>query len=156
MDLGLNNLVVAPGQLWAGEPVTVSWSGANRTGAPLLGDWIDGVYLSADDKWDINDTCWRPCPTRAGWLKTRGTRAVTALVPGKLPGNYQILVRADIANQERESNKADNVIASAAFPLDVHKLAADGTPVHGSLSSGDRADYYAIQVGDPASPPGCP
>ena len=52
-----------------------------------------------------------------------------------------------VANQERESNKADNVLASAAFPLDVRQLAADGTPVHGSLSSGDRADYYAIQVG---------
>jgi hypothetical protein len=32
-------------------------------------------------------------------------------VPGKLPGNYSILIRADVANQERETNEANNQIA---------------------------------------------
>src|SRR5579864_5822194 len=46
VDLGLNSLNVSAATLFAGEPVTITWSGANQTGAPLLGDWTDAVYLS--------------------------------------------------------------------------------------------------------------
>ncbi|MFV1968516.1 MAG: hypothetical protein ACC628_24095 [Pirellulaceae bacterium] len=53
LDLQLSNVAVTPSPLWAGEEVTISWDGQNATGAPLVGDWIDGVYLSTDDQWDI-------------------------------------------------------------------------------------------------------
>ena len=64
----MNNLLVGATQLWAGEPVTVSWSGVNRTGAPLVGNWLDAVYLSTDDRWDINDVLWALC-TRVDPIK---------------------------------------------------------------------------------------
>ena len=55
VDLALSNLVVSPAALVAGESVTITWSGSNQTGTPLVGDWTDGVYLSTDGIWDIND-----------------------------------------------------------------------------------------------------
>ncbi len=147
VDLGLGNLVISPDQLWAGEPVSVSWSGLNRTGAPLLGDWLDAVYLSADDRWDINDSLLTTAPHTGGLAPGQGySPSVQVVIPGKLPGNYHILVRADIANQERETNEADNLVASAALPLDVRPLPANGGPVMSLLSAADRADYYAITV----------
>lgn len=145
VDLGLTNLVVGATQLRAGDPVSVSWDGANETGATLEGDWIDAVYLSTDDKWDINDmrlaTVEHTDGLAAGATYSSST---TINVPGKLPGNYHILVRADVANQERETNEADNLIASSLLPLDVRPLVTDGSVVNGTLTTADRGDYYRI------------
>src|SRR5262249_25774754 len=105
VDLGLNSLNVTPAPLWAGEMVTVSWKGVNRTGAPLVGDWLDRVYLSSDDRWDINDIVVVTVPHTGGLAENQEyAQAVTVPVPGKLPGTSHILVRADIANQERETD----------------------------------------------------
>jgi hypothetical protein len=95
VDLGLNNLTEGGTQLFAGDPVTVSWSGANLTGAPLIGDWTDGVYLSQDDKWDINDILLGTVHHSGGLSQNQiYSGSLTADVPGVLPGSYQILVRA--------------------------------------------------------------
>ncbi|WP_145234608.1 putative Ig domain-containing protein [Urbifossiella limnaea] len=148
VDLGLTNVVVGSAALVAGEPVTVSWSGVNRTGAPLVGNWIDGVYLSKDGVWDINDTVLATVPHTGGLAAgATYTGAATVNVPGKLPGNYRIVVRSDVANQERETNEADNQIASVVLSLGVRPLATTGAPVTGTLSPADRLDFYAITLG---------
>ncbi|HUE69399.1 MAG TPA: RHS repeat-associated core domain-containing protein, partial [Pirellulaceae bacterium] len=147
VDLGLNNLVVHASQLWAGEPVTVSWNGFNRTGAPLLGSWADGLYLSTDDQWDIRDVLLATVPHTGGLAENQSyTQAVEVVIPGKLPGNYHILVRADVANQERETNEADNLSASVPLPLIVRSLPTSGAPAAGSFSGADRVDYYAVTL----------
>src|SRR5262249_33539456 len=66
VDLGLNNVAVEPTQLWSGDSATISWSGQNITGAPLVGDWIDTVYFSTDDQWDINDIKLADVPHTGG------------------------------------------------------------------------------------------
>ena len=50
VDLQLANVTVSTNQLWAGDAITISWTGRNNSGAPLLGSWTDGVYLSADNR----------------------------------------------------------------------------------------------------------
>src|SRR5262249_14273724 len=45
VDLQLSNLVPITNQLAAGDLASVSWQGRNTTGAPLVGSWIDAVYL---------------------------------------------------------------------------------------------------------------
>jgi hypothetical protein len=145
VDIGLSNLVVGASQLWAGEQVLVSWSGINRSGAALLGKWIDAVYLSTDDEWDIDDVRLATVE-HIGGLAADSTYAASATinVPGKISGSYHILVRADVANQERETNEADNFIVSALFPLDVRPLVANGSAVNGTLTTADRGDFYKI------------
>ncbi len=148
VDLGLNSLNLSTTTLTAGEAVTVSWSGANLTGAPLLGDWIDAVYLSTDGQWDINATLLATVPHTGGLAQNqRYSASATVVIPGVLPGNYQILVRADVANQERESNEANNLIASGPLSLVVNPLGTDGGAVSGTLTNFDPADYYAVNVG---------
>jgi len=148
VDLGLNNLVVDASQLVAGEPISVSWNGANQTGAPLVGDWTDAIYFSPDDKWDISDTLLGTVQHTGGLAQGEVySGSATVVIPGALPGNYHILVRADVYNQENEgANKANNVGATDAFLLAVHSLPTDGTEVTGSLSQSDRSDYYAVHV----------
>src|SRR5262249_2407341 len=102
VDLGLKNVTVQPGQLWAGDLITISWSGPNITGAPFLGAWVDAAYLSTDSQWDINDTLLATVPHTGGLAQNQTyTGSATVLLPGVLPGNYHILVRADVANQEK-------------------------------------------------------
>ena len=69
--------------------MTVSWTGANQIGAPLLGDWIDAVYLSKDDQWDINDIRLATVPHTGGLAENQTySGSTTVPVPGVLPGNY--------------------------------------------------------------------
>ena len=51
-----------------------------------------------------------------------------------------------MANQEREGNEANNLIATAPISLGVHELTTTGMPASGVLTSADRADYYAVYV----------
>ena len=147
VDLGLNSLNLSTTTLTAGEPVTVSWSGVNLTGAPLLGDWTDAVYFSADGQWDINDIRLALVPHTGGLAQNQPySGSATVVIPGTLPGNYQILVRADVANQERETDEANNLIASGSTPLVVHPLGTDGVAISGTLTNFDPADYYAVHV----------
>ncbi len=145
VDLGLTNLVT-PTALVAGVPVTVSWQGRNETGVELVGDWLDAVYLSADDRWDFSDVLLGTVRHTGGLAAGQPyTGSGTFNIPGRLPGHYRILVWSDLANQERETNEANNQIVSAALPLTVRPLTA-GPPAVGTLTTGDRADYYAITL----------
>src|SRR5262249_15716166 len=104
VDLGLKKPVVTPAQLVAGESATVSWKGSNQTGTELLGNWTDAVYLSKDDKWDINDILLTKVEHTGGLaLNAPYSGTASVLIPGQLPGTYHILVRSDVFNQERET-----------------------------------------------------
>src|SRR5262249_26077381 len=147
VDLDLSSVTVIPSdRLWAGEPAAIFWRGSNRTGTALLGDWIDAVYLSTDDKWDIRDIRLALVPHTGGLMENQTYRgSATVVIPGVLPGAYYILVRADVANQEKEGpDEADNLVNSGPLPLLVHELAVSGSPNPGTLTPTDPADYYAI------------
>ena len=146
VDLGLNGLTVGAAELVAGESVTITWQGQNRTGAELLGDWNDAVYLSLDGIFGIDDLRLAIVP-HTGGLTAGATYTGSAMVsvPGVLPGNFRILVRADVANQERETDEANNLVTSPQLRLSVRPLPA-GIPADGALTSGDRRDYYAVTL----------
>ena len=145
VDLVLGSVTVSTNQLWAGDPIIVSWTGRNNTGAPLLGDWVDAVYFSRDDRWDITDVR-AGMVTHTGGLTSNEVYSASAAVnvPGLLPGNYHILVRADIANRERETVETNNIVASGPLPLSVRTLASGGTS--GLLTPDNRLQYFAIHV----------
>jgi hypothetical protein len=148
VDLGLNNLALSNSQLVAGGPLTVSWNGMNHTGTPLRGNWTDAVYLSVDNRWDIGDTLIGSVSHTGGLAQNQiDSGSATVLIPGALPGDYYILVRSDVYNQEKEgAGEANNVVASAPIPLALHPLDGNGVASSGTLTSSDPADYYALNV----------
>jgi hypothetical protein len=154
VDLTLYDVSVAETELWAGEPIHVSWSGKNASGYPLLGDWTDAVYLSQDDQWDINDVLLTTVPHTGGLLQDATySQSVTANIPGVLPGEYYVIVRADLYNQEKQAGEvvADNIWHIGPLSLGVRPLATDGAPASGTLTDSDRSDYYAIHTEKPGS-----
>ncbi|MHC4404022.1 MAG: RHS repeat-associated core domain-containing protein [Planctomycetota bacterium] len=148
VDLQIADVTVDAATLWAGEPITVSWDGANYTAYELLGDWTDAVFLSVDDQWDIGDKLLATVPHSGGLAEGETYhQSVEVLVPGRLPRDYYIIVRADLYNQEDEGiAEGNNVVAAGPIPIDVRQLPTDGTPVSGLLSATDRSDYRAIHV----------
>jgi len=147
VDLALANVSVSTNQLWAGDPISVSWTGRNVSGAPLLGDWVDAVYLSRDNSWDITDVRLGTV-THTGGLASNEVYSASATVnvPGALPGNYFVLIRADIANRERETVETNNVVAFGTLPLMVRTLTVDAAGVSGVLTADNRLQYFAIHV----------
>jgi RHS repeat-associated protein len=149
VDLELSNLNVAAAELWAGDPVHVSWSGANRTGYELLGEWTDAVYLSKDDTWDLGDTLLTTVRHTSGLpANTPYSAAADVTIPGVLPGDYRILVRADMYGQEKEAGrKGNNVVASAPLPLGIRALATNGTPLSGSFGiRASHGQYFMVNA----------
>jgi hypothetical protein len=148
VDLEVSNLSVAATELWAGDVVHVSWDGANTTGYELFGSWTDAVYLSTDDTWDFGDILLGTVPHTGGLAAGAAYSAsIDVNMPGVMPGDYRIIVRADMYNQEKEAGRdANNVVASQALPLGVHRLTTDNVPVSGAQSAADRADYYVVQA----------
>jgi len=148
VDLTVANVSVSPAELWAGEQATVSWDGTNNSGLTLLGDWTDAVYFSTDDQWDINDVRLATV-THTGGLDQGEVyhQSAEVVVPGALPGQYYIIVRADLYNQEKEAaSECNNIVVVGPISLNIHELLTDGVPIEGTLTTMDRTDYYAIHV----------
>ncbi|MBE0540564.1 MAG: Ig-like domain-containing protein, partial [Verrucomicrobia bacterium] len=146
VDLELANVTPSTNQLWAGAAVSVAWQGRNNSGAPLLGNWIDAVYLSPDPFWNITDI-------RVGTVQHTGglasnevyTASLDFNVPGLLPGNYHLLVRADLGNQARETVETNNIVSAGPIPVMVHEMSIGGS-LAGTLTPGNRHHYFAINV----------
>ncbi|MFO7907411.1 MAG: RHS repeat-associated core domain-containing protein, partial [Pirellulaceae bacterium] len=148
VDLEISNVTVDDSELRAGETVNVSWDGANNAGYQLLGDWTDAVYLSADDAWDYDDVLLATVPHTGGLLQDEVYHeSRDVVVPGVLPGDYYIIVRADLYNQEKEAGlEGNNVTAIGPFTLEYNVLTGGGTADSGTLSPADRFEYYTINL----------
>jgi YD repeat-containing protein len=149
VDLTVSNVTVGATTLTSGETANISWDGANHTGDPLLGDWTDAVYLSSDGQWDFGDPLLATVP-HTGGLAQDATyhQALDVLVPGAVPGDYYLIVRADYASQEKTSGETGRNIAPAGpLALAVHQLSNAGVPAAGVLIAADRSDYYTVHLG---------
>ena len=142
---------VSPANLVAGEEVSVNWRGRNQSGAALVGSWSDAVYLSEDENWDIRDLLLG-VDSHEGGLNLReaypGELPSPSLLPGVIPGDYYILTRADVYNDEKEIQEdvAINVTSHGPVSVSMRQLAPDSGMERGVLSAADTADYYQIKV----------
>ena len=112
-----------------------------------MGDWTDAVYLSTDGIWDINDPLLGTVDHTGGLAQGEVyAGSLNTVIPGTPPGDYHILVRSDVTNQEGETDEANNVVASPPLTLSFHTLVANGPASSGTLSPSDNVDLYALHV----------
>ena len=119
-----------------GRNATITYTVDNQGIESAIGNWQDSIYISADDKWDINDLLFSQVnvsgPLNSG---SSYSRTVTANLPGVATGNYHVIIRSDIRNNIAESNESNNLKASLnQFNVDVASLTL-GTPVEGYYTS---------------------
>nr|NCR88478.1 hypothetical protein [Microcystis aeruginosa G13-10] len=119
-----------------GRNATITYTVDNQGIESAIGNWQDSIYISADDKWDINDLLFSQVnvsgPLNSG---SSYSRTVTANLPGVATGNYHVIIRSDIRNNIAESNESNNLKASLnQFNVDVASLTL-GTAVGGYYTS---------------------
>jgi RHS repeat-associated protein len=146
VDLELTNLLLSTNQLFAGNLAGISWQGRNNSGAPLLGNWIDAAYLSPDPFWNITDILLGTVQHTNGLASNEIYSASLPFgVPGLVPGNYYLIVRADIGNQTRETVETNNFTVYGPIPVSVRSLLIGGN-VSSTLTLSNRYHYFAINV----------
>ena len=147
VDLTITGVTVEKGHT-AGDNINVAWTGANSTGYELKGSWTDGVYLSKDTVWDIDDIYLGSVEHTGGLAAGEEYRgSLTVTMPSVKAGDYYVLVRTDINGQEakdKESYEWVQNLAAEAINVSVKSLQIDEV-VHGGTVSDDRYDCYVLQ-----------
>jgi hypothetical protein len=148
VDLELQDVTLSTNLLWCGDAVTIAWNGRNLSGAPLLGSWVDAVYFSKDDHWDINDVLVGTV-VHTGGLQSNELYAAssTFFVPGAFSGDYYLIIRADVYNQEREATGEANNVLATPTPVVMPELTV-GTPRADLFLANKHARYYQVVVPD--------
>jgi subtilase family serine protease len=129
-----------------GTPMLIQWVVRNAGSNAAVGQWYDSVYLSADNRWDINDTLIGRFE-RSGRLEPGAsyTGQLNEPLPGVVPGNYYIIVRTDARNTIREVDDSNNVGVAGPVALDVIELQL-GVPFNNTLSVNARSHFYKVNV----------
>jgi subtilase family serine protease len=129
-----------------GTPMLIQWVVRNAGSNAAVGQWYDSVYLSADDRWDINDTLIGRFE-RSGRLEPGAsyTGQLNEPLPGVVPGNYYIIVRTDARNTVRETDESNNAGVAGPVALDVIELQL-GVPFSNTLLPNARSHFYKVNV----------
>ncbi len=146
VDLTITDVQVAP-SLTSGEAVTVTWSGENATGYALMGSWTDGVYLSRDGVWDINDALLGSYAHSGGLAEGESYEgSLSFSLPGVTAGDYYLLVRSDMYGQEqadKESPAWAQNLKAVAITVSVPELTL-GQTQQGQMVKTDHQDVYRL------------
>jgi subtilase family serine protease len=127
--------VTAPDTTASGELVEFNWMVSNNSAVNVIGQWTDAVYVSVDNRWDINDL-FVGNKTQTGGLAAGALVAqrfaiaradLDALLetemPGLFPDDYHVVVRADVFNNINETSEENNEQSSTAtMNVDVTEL----------------------------------
>ncbi len=134
-----------------GDTLHLSWTVRNDGTDPAQGVWWDYVYLSTDDKWDLNDTLigkvFYDSSTRGAVAAKGGTYTGTldTAMPGVLPGSYRLIVRTDLLQGLAEASYANNTaVSTGSASFDLPTLTGDQT-LTASVNY-RQALYYKVVV----------
>jgi RHS repeat-associated protein len=146
VDLEVTSISPSGAQLWAGDIATVTWTGRNNSGAPLVGNWTDALYLSPDPFWNITDIRLATATHTGGMdVDQAYTASGSFSTPGLVPGSYFFIVRADLGNEARETVESNNIAVSAPIQILVRQLSV-GSVFSGSFSAANRLHYFSVEV----------
>jgi len=147
IDLKVANVEVSKDSYASGDKITVNWDVYNNGGYALSGSWTDGIYLSTDNRWDINDIKLGELVHDGGLAKDQQlANTIDVALAGVAPGNYYILVRSDIYMQEKADREAAELaqnLVAVPITVTVPSLEIDKTIASSLLENGDF-DYYVI------------
>ena len=141
-DLAVTSVLTPPGVV-QGADVSITYTVTNHAADPTpVDEWIDVVYLSADDIFDPGDT-------EVGRIEHTGGLAagasyaetLTAQLPSVPFGDYHVLILTDRRGQAGDASRANN-LALAAETIEVFPpLASTHDPDH-SIAVGRRLSTY--------------
>lgn len=110
-----------------GENMTVNWKIRNQGSNIANGFYRDGIYISSDSLWDVNDLLLGLKDGNVALLPTDSiSRQFTLPLNNVATGEYYLIVRTDLLNNIVESNEANNIgISVSKINVDVKELHMD-------------------------------
>jgi hypothetical protein len=164
-DLVVEN-VQAPSLAYPGSNMEVNWSLRNLSSNAAQGWMREGIYVSSDNTWDINDVMVSYIDhvinipaygTDSGKASINSARSyrmdergeIAEDLPGVPPGEYYILVRTDLLNNIPESIEDNNTTPSITpTTVEIPEIFND-TAQNFSLPGGAYRYYsYHSQTGE--------
>jgi subtilase family serine protease len=144
-DLEVGTITI-PADGVAGYELALTYTLHNRGANGAYGPWVDSLYFSTDDRWDVDDVLFAHVG-QTGVLAAgeSRTRTATAPAPGVLPGQYHVIVRSDVLVQVPDTDRSNNVRASLDRVASGVEELVLGQAAHRGLSTG-QALYYRIGV----------
>ena len=132
--------ILHPVEAAQAEPIRIEWRIENRAGAPVEGSWRDALYLSADDRLDIEDAPLGNFESAPGAALLAGEGAsfeASPPIPPLEPGQYHVLVLADIFNHILEDGASNLGVSAGTVRVTMPALVLDGPEAAGTLAPGD-------------------
>ena len=140
--------VTVPATGIAGQSPTTSitWTVTNQGANTAPGTWYDALYLSPNGVWSLSDPLIAIVQHNgdlAPGASYTGTTSVA--LPAVLPGNYYVVVRTDVRDNVRESDKTNNQLASTGTIAMSLPALTPGVPALGTIANGQDI-YYQLDV----------
>lgn len=140
-ELVISN-VNAPANIKAGEDVTISYRITNDGEFTAAGNLHDVIYLSKDDKWDLNDEM---VGVVSGNMTIEPGNTVTRSVTGRITnvpeGNYHVIVKTNSTKSIAEKTDENNTTVTKSSC----KLAFSTINLGGSTSV-NTSGYYKLEI----------
>ncbi|MCP4347258.1 MAG: hypothetical protein GY795_17235, partial [Desulfobacterales bacterium] len=160
-DLIVTDIVV-PATAFPGDMITVSWTVRNIGENSATGIMRDGVYLSDDEEWDIEDPLLgyidyeisipaggsrtvRKSMSLARAARSDSQGEMIEEMPGILPDKYHAIVRTDLRNNIFENNDSNNTAYSSGQTDVNFKVLQIGTADSGTLTQ-NQSIFYAVDA----------
>ncbi|MDZ4848231.1 MAG: CARDB domain-containing protein [Pirellulaceae bacterium] len=142
-DLVVSSILL-PSHAETAQEISIDYTVSNAGSSDIQREWLDTIFLSLDEFWDIDDPVIARIPRRDG-LRSGDfyTQTVTAQLPSVLPGDYRVLVRSDSQGRIGELSEDNNTgVSSNAITLTLTTLDVSSA-ITGTLKVGDVA-YYEL------------
>ena len=121
-DLVITNLSV-PDVIYAGEPVSVSYTITNQGEFEADGNLRDILYLSSDSQWDTGDNLVGVVSGNIHLAPGEQiTRTATGVISSAVSGAYYPILRTNSTRVIAESDYENNALASSPLQLDFRTL----------------------------------
>lgn len=147
-DLDVETIAIATPSGLVGDDVTFSYTVRNvGTNATSFTTWTDTIYLSRDGTLDASDAILTRVTRTGAPLAANGTYTQTVTTPlaAVLPGSYRLIVVSDSGGIVADSDRANNVAATAnAIAIDARTLSL-GSSFSGTLRD-DQEYLFRVDV----------
>lgn len=145
-DMTVSQITTPLSSYIAGENMTVHWKISNQGSNIANGFYRDGIYISSDSLWDVNDLLLGLKDGNIALLPADSTsRQFTLPLNNVATGQYYLIVRTDLLNNIVESNESNNIgISVTKINVDVKELHMNVLKIDTITSTGQL--YYKLII----------
>lgn len=140
-DIAISS-ISAPARIMVGEDVNISYKLSNEGEYTAAGNLHDVIYLSKDDKWDLNDEM---VGVVSGKVTIYPGNTITRSVIGRITnvpeGDYHVIVKTNSTKAIAEKSEKNNTaVMNSSSKLAYHTITL------GSNTSVNTSGYYKLEV----------